>query len=64
MTITKLWIDEGCISCNACEDLAPDIFEVDDDCEVKMGVDFTDNDSLIREAAEACPVEVILFEEA
>lgn len=64
MAITKLWIDDGCISCNACEDLAPDIFEVDDECEVKVGVDFVDNDELIREAAEACPVEVILFEES
>jgi len=63
MAITKLWIDEGCIACNACEEVAPDIFEVDDECTVKMGVDLAQNEDLIREAADSCPVDVILFEE-
>jgi ferredoxin len=28
MTIRRVWIDEGCISCNLCKDLVPEVFEV------------------------------------
>lgn len=63
MAITKVSIEEGCIACNACEDIAPDVFEVDDECSVIIGANYVDNDDLIREAAESCPVEVIVFEE-
>ena len=27
-SITKVWIDPGCIVCNACEDIYPEVFEV------------------------------------
>ena len=63
MTIKKVWMDEGCISCGLCEEISEDIFEIDEVSEVKKGADFIANDSEIREAAEACPVEVIKFEE-
>ena len=35
--IKKVWIEEGCISCKLCEDIAPQVFEVadDQDCIVK-----------------------------
>ena len=35
--ITKVWIEEGCISCKLCQDLAPAVFLVEDDqvCVVK-----------------------------
>ena len=26
--IKKVWIEDGCISCNLCEDLVPEVFEV------------------------------------
>ncbi len=63
MAITKVWIDDGCISCNNCEDIAPDVFEVNDICEVIIGADYLKNEELIKQAAEDCPVEVILFDE-
>ena len=28
MTIRKVWIAEGCIACNLCQDLVPEVFEV------------------------------------
>ena len=31
MAITKVWIEEGCIVCNACEVECPDVFHVTDD---------------------------------
>lgn len=30
MAITKVWIEEGCIVCNACEAECPDVFHVTD----------------------------------
>ena len=30
MSITKVWIEEGCIVCNACEAECPDVFNVTD----------------------------------
>ncbi len=30
MAIAKVWIEEGCIVCNACEAECPDIFHVTD----------------------------------
>ncbi|MFW6019686.1 MAG: ferredoxin [Bacteroidales bacterium] len=63
MAIKKVWIEEGCTACGVCEDLAPDVFKIDDEAEVIEGADLNANEDLIREAAEECPVEVIQFEE-
>ena len=30
-TITKVWIEEDCITCDACEDILPEVFTVTDD---------------------------------
>ena len=29
--VVKVWIDEGCITCDACEDTFPEVFHVTDD---------------------------------
>jgi len=35
MTITKVWIEEGCIVCNACETACPEVFNVTEDtCQI------------------------------
>ncbi len=63
MAISKVWIEEGCIVCNACEDICPEVFEVTEDTTViKDGVNVADFEDAIIEAAESCPVEVIKFE--
>lgn len=31
MAVTKVWIEEGCIVCNACETTCPEVFEVTED---------------------------------
>ena len=63
MAISKVWIEDGCIVCNACEDICPDVFNVTDDtCEVNKSADLEANEELIIEAAESCPVEVIKYE--
>ncbi|MEE9297123.1 MAG: Rieske 2Fe-2S domain-containing protein [Phycisphaerae bacterium] len=65
--ITKVWIEEGCIVCDACETASPEVFHVTDDtCVIRpeaLTPDFTKplTDSIV-EAAEECPVDVIKFE--
>ena len=36
-TISRVWIDEGCISCHACVHSAPDVFSIPDDTAVVIG---------------------------
>lgn len=63
MAIVNVWIDEDCTVCGVCESICPEVFEIVDTCEVREGVNFPDYDADIREAAENCPVEVIMIEE-
>ncbi len=65
--ITKVWIEEGCIVCDACETAAPDVFEVQDEtCVIRpaaLDASFTKPlSSDIEDAAEECPVDVIKFD--
>lgn len=61
----KVTIDEdACISCEACVEECPDVFEmVDEKAKVKEGADLDGNGDQIKEAAESCPVECITVEE-
>lgn len=62
--IIKVWIDEGCIVCDACEDACPEVFHVEDDsCLVREDIDYDKFVDAIRIAAEDCPTEVIIIEE-
>lgn len=62
--ITKVWIEPGCIVCDACEDIYPEVFEVTGDtCIIRPDAPL-DNGLLVQDAAEACPVEVIKFTKA
>ncbi|MHC5112164.1 MAG: 4Fe-4S domain-containing protein [Planctomycetota bacterium] len=65
--VTKVWIEEGCIVCDACETTAPDVFDVTDDtCLIRpeaLAPDFTKpRTEDIKDAAEECPVDVIKFD--
>ena len=66
--ILKVWIEEGCISCNVCSDIAPSVFLVEDgeDCIVRPDAArfFGNLQEDIEQAVEDCPVEVIKFEQA
>jgi ferredoxin len=62
--IAKVWIEPGCIVCNACEDIYKEVFEVKaDTCVIRPNAPLDDG-LRIQEAAEACPVEVIKFTKA
>jgi ferredoxin len=69
MTIRKVWIVEGCISCNLCQDLVPEVFEVPpgSTSRTRKGHDKLLNgdaqlEERIQEAVDSCPVEVIHVE--
>ncbi|HXH74473.1 MAG TPA: ferredoxin [Bacteriovoracaceae bacterium] len=59
--VAKVWIEPGCIVCNACEDIYKEVFEVlADTCIIRPNAPLDDG-LRMQEAAEACPVEVIKF---
>lgn len=63
-SVSKVWIEPGCIVCDACEGIYPEVFEVTDTtCIIRPGAPLDDG-LRIQEAAEACPVEVIKFTKA
>jgi len=59
--VTKVWIEPGCIVCDACENEAPAVFHVlPDTCVVRENAPLGDALS-IKAAAEGCPVDVIKY---
>ena len=67
MAIKRVWIEEGCINCGMSEMNCPEVFKVDveqDSSTVIEGVDHSLYEAEIKEAAQACPVDVIKYEES
>lgn len=63
-SVKKVWIEPGCIVCDACEGIFPEVFEVTaDTCVIRPDAPLNDGLRVV-EAAEACPVEVIKFDRA
>ena len=63
MAITKVWIEEGCIVCNACEAECPDVFLVTaDSCHIKAAarVDGAENENREAKAALKPDLQVSL----
>lgn len=58
----KLTIEPGCITCGACEFLAPQVFKVTDISHIKNDVDLDLYEKEIEHAVAACPVYVIKYE--
>ena len=56
---------EKCIGCGQCVNIAPQVFEFDEDhkSRVKEGADLKKNEREIEEAKESCPMAVIEIEE-
>ena len=61
--VKNVWIEPGCLSCGACEFVAPDIFTVTDVSHLKKGLVFKKYSEQIKIAAKVCPASVIKFEE-
>ena len=65
MAITRVWIEEGCISCGLSEGNCPEVFKIKDEgATVLENVNYSGLEEKIIGAAESCPVDVIKYEEA
>ncbi len=66
--VTKVWIEDGeCISCEACTEALPEVFEMGDDvavvkAEAQEAEFCRQHSDEIIEAAETCPVDAIKYE--
>lgn len=58
----KVTIEEGCIGCGACEAICEAVFHVEDLVTVDEA-NIAGNEDAVKEAAEGCPVSVIVVEE-
>ena len=54
-------IEDGCIACGACESICDAVFSVEDIAVVNQSA-VADNIDCVKEAADACPVGVIVVE--
>lgn len=52
-----------CIGCGNCESIAPAMFELGKDGLARVVNPIGAEDSLIKEAAESCPVDAIILED-
>jgi ferredoxin len=59
----KVLIDDTCVGCGTCVEICPEVFELEGElATIKQGADLS-LDKKIIEAAEACPVEAISYEQ-
>ena len=60
----KAKVVEGCISCGLCVSVCPEVFRMSDEGVSEVYAQPTpENEDGTREAAEGCPVNVIVIEE-
>jgi len=58
----QVLIEDSCIGCGSCVEICPEVFELDSEMAVvKSDTDLSLNKKIV-EAAEACPVEAIVYE--
>ena len=64
MAITRVWVEEGCISCGVSEGNCPEVFKLKNEgATVIEGVDYSGMEEKIKDAAEICPAGVIKYDE-
>ncbi len=54
-------IEDGCIACGACESICDAVFSIEDVAVVNADA-VAGNEDCVKEAADACPVSVIVVE--
>ncbi|KKQ48637.1 MAG: 4Fe-4S binding domain protein [candidate division TM6 bacterium GW2011_GWF2_38_10] len=56
----KVNIEPGCVSCGSCAAICPHVFKVSKGASVIEGADLEKYAECIKEAADMCPVQVIV----
>jgi ferredoxin len=59
----NVWIEDGCIACGLSERICPEVFQLQEHETLVQGVNFSDYEGKIEEAAKFCPVNVIKYSE-
>ncbi|MBA4416300.1 MAG: ferredoxin [Syntrophus sp. (in: bacteria)] len=61
----KVRVDEDvCVGDGSCVEICPDVFRIDGDLAMVKGNRVPEElEDMVREAAEACPVEAIMIDE-
>jgi ferredoxin len=59
----KIHIEPGCVSCGSCEAICPQVFKVVRTATILPDADLEKYKELIQEAADLCPVQVIVIDE-
>ena len=57
----KVKVEDGCIACGACESICDAVFTIEDVAIVNEA-NVAGNEDAVKEAADACPVSVIVVE--
>jgi len=60
--IKSVKINDNCIGCGSCASIAPDLFTVDEKSKISGNWSLPENQELIEEAADICPVGAIEVE--
>ena len=65
MAITRVWIEEDCISCGLSEGNCPEVFKVEtgEPSKIIEGVEYSGLEEKKQNAANACPVQVIMYDQ-
>ncbi len=58
----QIHIADGCIACNVCESICPEVFTIHDECEADNSA-LLGHEEACRQAAQECPVCVIIIQE-
>jgi len=61
----KVYIDEEeCVGCGTCEELCPEIFELDEETGKAKDIESeVEDEDCVQEAMDTCPAECIHWEE-
>ena len=61
----QVYVDQNvCIGCGLCIGMVPDVFRMNDDDKAERYQDATpENESMVQDAVDSCPVSAIKWEE-
>jgi ferredoxin len=61
MAIKKIWVEADCTACGVCEGICPEVFLVKDIATVIEGVNYSEYEVQIKEAADSARSRLLNF---